>query len=217
MPVGKIYMNYVSPPARSVLILIDALKLDVEKVEVSGHDDLFKEEFLKINPAHTIPVYVDGDGTIVVDSHAIMIYIVEKYGQNTSYYPKDPAKRAVVHNRLFYDTGVAFQHCRTVSARVRGVIKCDEVIDEALREEIKEVYKLLNSYLEQTSWIAGNEVTIADFSLISTVGAMNVAVPVGDEFNRVKMWMDKAEAWPHHAVNKKGLLMTVEFLKQSQK
>jgi hypothetical protein len=42
------------------------------------------------------------------DSHAINVYLVSKYAKNDNLYPKDLKKRALVDQRLHFDTGVAF-------------------------------------------------------------------------------------------------------------
>jgi glutathione S-transferase len=42
------------------------------------------------------------------DSHAINVYLVAKYAKNDNLYPKDLKKRALVDQRLHFDSGVAF-------------------------------------------------------------------------------------------------------------
>lgn len=63
--------------------------------------------FLQLNPQHTVPTLKDGDFAIW-DSHAISAYLVDKYGKDDSLYPKDLQKRAVVDQRLHFDSGVVF-------------------------------------------------------------------------------------------------------------
>lgn len=65
---------------------------------------LFK---FQMNPQHTVPT-LDDDGYILWDSHAINAYLVEKYGKDDSFYPKDLKKRGIVDQRLHFDTGVLF-------------------------------------------------------------------------------------------------------------
>lgn len=60
-----------------------------------------------MNPQHTVPT-MDDDGFIIWDSHAIGAYLVEKYGNDESLYPKDLQKRAVVDQRMHFDSGVLF-------------------------------------------------------------------------------------------------------------
>lgn len=42
------------------------------------------------------------------DSHAIAGYLVGQYGKDDSLYPTDPKKRAIVDQRLHFDTEVLF-------------------------------------------------------------------------------------------------------------
>lgn len=59
-------------------------------------------EFLKINPLHQIPVLVDGDFK-VSDSRAIACYLVNKKREESSLYPRDPQKRALIDQGLYMD------------------------------------------------------------------------------------------------------------------
>lgn len=61
--------------------------------------------YLQKNPQHTIPTLED-DGYILWDSHAINIYLVDKYAKDDSLYPKDLQKRGKVNQRLFFNSSV---------------------------------------------------------------------------------------------------------------
>jgi glutathione S-transferase len=61
-------------------------------------------EFLSINPTGTIPALVDVDGNVKVwDSHAIGIYLVQKFAGDDQLYPKDFLKRTAINERLFFE------------------------------------------------------------------------------------------------------------------
>lgn len=64
-------------------------------------------EFLKINPTGTIPALIDGD-VCVYDSHAIGIYLAQKFGKDDSLYPRDFVRRTVVNERLFFEASFLF-------------------------------------------------------------------------------------------------------------
>lgn len=66
-----------------------------------------------MNPQHTIPTLED-DGKKIWDSHAINAYLVGKYGKDDSLYPKDLAKRAIVDQRLHFDSGMIFNWLRYI-------------------------------------------------------------------------------------------------------
>lgn len=63
------------------------------------------EEFLKINPLHTVPTLVV-DGKAICDSHAIITFLVSKYARDDSLYPKDLFQKALVDQRLFFNCSV---------------------------------------------------------------------------------------------------------------
>lgn len=75
------------------------------------------EEFIKINPQHTIPTIVD-DGKSVWDSAAIMTYLVGKYASDDSLYPKDLYLRAVVDQRLYFNCTVLGTAGGTIAVRI---------------------------------------------------------------------------------------------------
>ncbi|KAF2891265.1 hypothetical protein ILUMI_14909, partial [Ignelater luminosus] len=70
-----------------------------------------------INPQHTIPT-LDDDGVIVWDSHAINIYLVTKYDKDNLLYPDDPCTRAVINQRLHFDSGVLFPTALRIIVRL---------------------------------------------------------------------------------------------------
>jgi glutathione S-transferase len=110
----KLYYLPVSPPARAVLLGIRNLGLKVELITL----DLFKMEhlrpdFIKINPAHQIPVLVD-DGFVLSESRAILGYLVNKFKPNSKLYPDDARKRALIDQRLYYDTVVFSQNATAI-------------------------------------------------------------------------------------------------------
>lgn len=79
--------------------------------------DHLKPEFLKLNPAHTIPVFED-NGVVITDSHAIIAYIVDKYGKDDTLYPKDIVQRAKVNEKMFFDTGFLFCRLRLLAVSI---------------------------------------------------------------------------------------------------
>nr|XP_023020999.1 glutathione S-transferase 1-like [Leptinotarsa decemlineata] len=97
-----------SAPCRNVLLAAKAIgvELNLKLTDLMKGDHL-TPEFIKINPQHTIPTLND-NGFALWESRAIMTYLQEQYGKDDSLYPKDPKKRALVDQRLYFDIGTLY-------------------------------------------------------------------------------------------------------------
>ncbi|XP_059478221.1 glutathione S-transferase 1-like [Neocloeon triangulifer] len=187
-----LYCMDPSPPNRAVYLCLEALGIEVNKKPVN----LFKKEqlspeFTKINPQHTVPTLVD-DGFVIWDSHAICAYLVNKYGKDDSLYPKDPQKRAIVDQRLHFDTGILFTRLRDITFPLL-FLKCKE-IPEDKKQRARDAYAFLETFLEGNDYLAGNNYTIADICCISTVTSLVEALRVSaDDFPNVKAWIQRCK------------------------
>lgn len=65
------------------------------------------EEFVKLNPARKIPVFVEDD-FVLTESRAILAYLVSSRKAGSDLSPTDPKARALVDQRLYYDATVVF-------------------------------------------------------------------------------------------------------------
>ncbi|XP_058174972.1 uncharacterized protein LOC131289654 [Anopheles ziemanni] len=192
-----LYTLHLSPPCRAVELTAKALGLELEQKEVNLlAGDHLKPEFLKLNPQHTIPVLVDADGTVVSESHAIMIYLVTKYAKDDTLYPKDPAKQARVNAALHFESGVLFARMRFIFERILFYGKSD--IPEDRAEYVQKSYRLLEDTLTE-DFIAGPGITIADFSCISTISSIVGVVPMDEaEYPKIYGWIARLKQLPYY-------------------
>lgn len=194
-----------SPPVRASLMTIAALGIDVEFQEVNTvNGDHLKPEYLELNPLHTVPSLRDGDFGIW-DSHVINAYLVGKYGKDDSLYPKDLQKRAVVDQRMYFDVGILFTKMRAVVYPIfrQGA----KAIDKEKAADLDDAYNSLETLLERTTYVAGEHLTIADFSIVTTLTSANVLVPIAsNRFPKISEWLAKMQALPYYAsANQVGL------------
>lgn len=110
----KLYHFPISGPSRGALLAARAIGVPVQVKIV----DLFKKEqlndnFLKINPQHCIPT-LEEDGFVLWESRAIACYLADKYGKDDQWYPKDLRKRALVDQRLYFDSSSLYVKIRAI-------------------------------------------------------------------------------------------------------
>ena len=73
-------------------------------------------------------------------------------------------------------------------------------------EGLENGYGHLNNFLRDSKWVAGEHVTIADFSLIANVTSLDFLYPVDSQrFPNVSAWMKRAEELPYYDENREGL------------
>lgn len=74
-------------------------------------------------------------------------------------------------------------------------------------DEIIEAYDFLNIFLKDSDYVAGKNVTIADFCAAASAATMNELVPIdASKFPNVLKWFGKLEELPFYGgIQKKGL------------
>nr|WGO51736.1 glutathione S-transferase epsilon 4 [Ectropis grisescens] len=192
----RLYKADFSPPARAVMMLFDILELPFETVEVNlRKKEHLTAEFLKLNPVHTIPVLEDGD-LVLQDSHAILMYIVDKYANNDGLYPKDAAKRALVNQKLFFDSWVLNMRLKVIA---QGAFYFGQkTVTDKQRNDVLDAYGFLEEFLSKSKFIAGDQLTIADLSAFTYVSSVHYLVPIDPvQYPLTVAWMKYLEKQPY--------------------
>ncbi|EDS27663.1 glutathione S-transferase E2 [Culex quinquefasciatus] len=127
-----------------------------------------------MDPRHTIPL-LDDNGTIIPESHAIMIYLASKYGKDDSLYPKDLAKQSKVNAALFFELGVLFARMSSITYPI-FLEGCRE-IPPVKAEGVRKAYQLLEDTLVD-DYVAESSLTIGEFSCISSVSSVMGFIPI---------------------------------------
>ncbi|CAF4879834.1 unnamed protein product [Pieris macdunnoughi] len=170
-----LYKCEISAPVRSVLMVIEHLKLPVQFVDVNFmKGEQLTEEFKKINPQHTVPTLIDDD-FILGDSHAISMYLINKYAKDDSLYPTDPKLRAIVDQRLHFDSGILFPVLKYGFSQV--VFQGGKKLTDEAVEKIISAYELTDQFATKT-WLAGEQFTVADISCVACISTLNELIPI---------------------------------------
>lgn len=145
-----------------------------------------------------------------VFSRPIMGYLVSKYAKNDSLYPRDPRKRGVVDQMLYFDIGTLNENVVKCYVRIFYIyiyiliffipylgelsfwkhqnliwFRCTQYsviffgahsLKEENVEAVERSCEVLNAYLEDREYVAGDALTIADFAIHTTICVLLVSV-----------------------------------------
>ncbi|KAJ6637841.1 Glutathione S-transferase D7 [Pseudolycoriella hygida] len=186
-----LYTSELSPATRSTKILIQILGLDVEyrPIDVLNGEQL-KPDFLKINPTHTLPT-LDDNGFILWDSHAINTYLITKYGgDNHELYPNDVVERSKIDQFLHFDGSTLFPRFGAIVVEI-CFINQSAVSEMALNRAV-EALSFLNTFLENSNYLTGDKLTVADISCASVPVTFERLLPEEyKKFDNVKAWINR--------------------------
>jgi GST-like protein len=182
LPVGKHPLQLYSlatPNGVKVTILLEELlaaghsgaEYDAWLIRINEGDQ-FGSGFVAANPNSKIPVLVDHSGATpirVFESGAILVYLAEKFG---AFLPTEPAQRAECMAWLFWQMGSApflgggFGHFYAYAPS-----KIEYAIDRYAME-VKRQLDVLDQRLAHSTYLAGEDYTIADMAAWPWYGAL---------------------------------------------
>ncbi|XP_055641162.1 glutathione S-transferase 1-like isoform X2 [Toxorhynchites rutilus septentrionalis] len=169
-----------------------------------------QEDFLKINPQHTVPTIVDDD-YVLWESKAIATYLVEQYKPDSALYPTDPKERGIVNQRLYFDSTVLFARTFAIVAPIMR--QGATTIPQEKKDALKEALGTLNGYLEGQEWVAGVNCTVADLCLVATVSTLDKLGVDLTEFANIIDWYERCKALPGYDENEEGANAFGGFIK----
>lgn len=78
---------------------------------------------------------------------------------------------------------------------------------EAQKKSVQEAFEFVEKFLQKTPYVAGDELTIADFSFVTSITSWTVFEPIDPKkYPKISAWLKKMEALPYYnATNKPGL------------
>lgn len=181
-----------SYPSRAAVMVARAVGVDVTVKNINLFEgDHLRSEFIKINPQHTVPTLTD-DEFALWDSHAIASYLVRTYASDDSLYPQDPKQRAVVDQRMYFNAEIIFPKLREICVSVLWGGRT--TVDESQKAGLREGLAYLDIFLKDSPWVAGSNMTIADFACVAPVSSM-VALGLDiSAYKNVTAWLARCKS-----------------------
>jgi glutathione S-transferase len=179
-------------------LLLAKLGIPFRHAEVSSLDGSTRRpDFLKKNPNGKVPLLELEDGRLLAESNAILLYLAE----GTRFLPGERYERALVCQWLFFEQ---YSHEPYIAVR-RALLKYPERTAEATPERLaatlaggNRALQVMQTQLEQTPFIAGDTLSIADIALYAYTQDAAFAGYDLAAFPAVAAWLDRVAADPGH-------------------
>ena len=188
-----------TPNGWKITIFLEEVDLPYNVVPVDiAAGDQYEPEFLKISPNNKMPAIIDPEGPdgapiTLFESGAILIYLADK---TKRFFPQTPRARYVVLQWLMFQMGhvgpmLGQAHHFRLYAPEKIPYAVERYTDEAAR-----LYRVIDRRLAETTFIAGDEYTIADMAIFPWLSSHENQGQSLDDYPSLKRWYEGMEARP---------------------
>lgn len=227
-----LHLNVLKPSVNnmSVRVFVRAAGLDFAESDVWGTTR--SPEFLARNPAHLTPMLVEKGlpNGALWESCAIMQYLSNKHGLE-KFYPKAPAKRAMIDSAMFYLIGTLYPYVARATypalnfPQYAGEVGASDLeaghkttAQKAAMEAIAEPLDVFHKFfMNGTPFIGGSKPSIADIRLAATLeflAVIDYALPAWGKTYMAAMEKKLGKAYSEPAADVRGY---VGYVKSQQK
>ncbi|MEJ1990355.1 MAG: glutathione S-transferase family protein [Maritimibacter sp.] len=196
---NRLYHFPLSPFSRKVRLSLAEKKIEVELVEERYW--LKNPEFLRRNPAGKVPV-LRMDSQTLAESAAICEYLEERY-PNPALMPTSPEGRYEVRRLVgwfddkFHNEVTSKLVYERVNKKITGQGYPDSANVKAGAKAIKMHLDYMGWLLDQRRWLAGDQMTLADFAAAAHLSTLDYISDVDWDRNaNVREWYSKIKSRP---------------------
>jgi len=104
--------------------------------------------------------------------------------------PSAPKKHALINQRLYFDIGTLY---KSFGDYYYPQIFAKAPADPELFKKMETAFELLDTFLEGQTYVAGDSLTVADISILSTVSTFEVAGFDFSKYANVTSWYENAK------------------------
>ncbi|XP_078577589.1 glutathione S-transferase 1-like [Branchiostoma floridae x Branchiostoma japonicum] len=128
------------------------------------------------------------------ESRAINIYLNDKYCKTPEkLYPKNPEKRARINLMLQYDL-CSFNPA--IVGYMAPILFAKKDPDEEAKKKLADQLETFDKMLEGKKYVAGNELSLADFTLGGSCGMLGIVGYDTSGYKNIVAWRDRMVALP---------------------
>lgn len=186
--------TWTTPNGRKVSILLEELDIDYKTHSINiTNGEQHQPHFLKVSPNNRIPAIVDHDnGTTLMESGAIMMYLAEKTGK---FMPTDPSLRWATIEWLMWQMGGLGPMAGQTHHFVKYNPGKSAYAEERYQTETRRLYGVLDKRLAEREYIA-DEYSIADMAAWPWISRFEWQGINLSEYKNLSRWYSSIAARP---------------------
>jgi GSH-dependent disulfide-bond oxidoreductase len=187
-----------TPNGRKISIALEELGIPftLHSVDITKGQQ-YHPEFLALNPNNKIPVVTDSEGPegtkiTLFESGAILVYLADKTKKLLPV--AGPQRYTTLQWLMFQMGGVGPMFGQTHHFRRYAPLETYSV--ERYTSETHRLYRVLNSQLAKSAYVAGNEFSIADIAIYPWIARFELHALEWTAVPNVRRWYDMVGARP---------------------
>ena len=195
-----LYHLSLSAFSRKIRVVLAEKKTDASMVVEPVWDR--RPEFLALNPAGMVPVFVDDDGTVVPDSAVITEYL-EETRPEPPLLPEDAAGRAEVRRLVAWFDGKFDQEVSTLlvgEKLMKRFLGLGEPRSDAIRAGLRNIrthLEYITWLSERRTWLGGDHFSLADIAAAAHLSCVDYIGDVPwEDFEEAKGWYARVKSRP---------------------
>jgi glutathione S-transferase len=195
----RLYHYPLSPFSRKVRLVLAEKGIEVELIEERYWEE--RPEFLRMNPSGKVPI-LKTDTITLGESSAICEYLDEKHPE-PALIPTDIERRAETRrlanwfdDKFYHEVTLNLLGERTMK-KIMGKGYPESKNIKAGSKSIRYHMKYMEYLLDRRRWLAGDRMTIADFSAAAQISCLDYISDVDwNSYDLVKEWYAKIKSRP---------------------
>ena len=194
------------PFSRSIRLILGELGIAVELRE----EQPWGKELMQLNPAGELPVLQLDGGPILCGAYAISEYIGEEItrhpadGRAVPLFPGNRQERAEVrrlvdwfHGKFNREVSAPTLEEKVYARSAETARRPSVAVMRAVRENMRYHMSYINYLADQRTWLAGEQLSFADFSAAAHVSSMDYLGEVPwEEYAVTKAWYARIKSAP---------------------
>lgn len=196
-----LYHYSLCPFSRKIRLMLAEKKLDFD---LQGEKFWERQPFfLEINPAGQVPVFIDLNGSIICDSHAISEYLDESYPERpllgSSILAKAEARRltAWFDDKFAREVSLPLIFEKTLRRFMQQAGPTNSQAIRTAKTHINMHLDYISWLVDRRNWLAGEELSLADLTAAAHLSVVDYLGDVPwDNYEVAKDWYMRIKSRP---------------------